>query len=449
MATTPPAMCPQINNAGQLVGSEDCLRLNIWTPDSWPSSAAPVIVWFHTGGFQQTSAGFAAHNGRRLAEERGVIVVAPNYRLGPFGFLAHPALEADAPAYPSSGNYGLLDQRAALAWVRDHIAAFGGDPDNVTVAGTSAGSLSVGLHLVSPGSAGLFHRALMQSGVASARWTSAAEAHAQGEALTAALGCTDPVQLLACIRGKSRDAVLRALPTGTDEVVETRRGRWGPVVDGLEIPAQPRDLYASGSFTRVPVIVGTNRDEGWVFVDRSFPAGLTAEEYEAAVTREFGADAPAILMAYPPADFASPKEALASLVGDVEYVCEARRIARAIERTHTPVYQYSFEYEVDGVAPDRVIHGLESNLVFGNNFGLPSNYVLSTEDTDLFHAISGYWTRFASTGNPNADDDTVVPWPAMRASVGNGRGDGRYLVLQEVIDQARRLHERECDFWEP
>ena len=104
---------------------------------------------------------------------------------------------------------------------------------------------------------------------------------------------------------------------------------------------------------------------------------------------------------------------------------------------------------MDGVAPDRVIHGLESNLVFGNTFGPPSNHVLNGADTSLFQAISGYWTRFASTGNPNVDDETVVHWSAMRAPEGNGRGAGKYLVLQEVIDQARRLHERECDFWEP
>jgi para-nitrobenzyl esterase len=184
--------------------------LNIWAPSR--PARAPVIVWLHTGGFYAASANFAASNGERFAQERNAIVVAPNYRLGPFGFLAHSALTLEDPTYKSSGNYGLLDQRAALAWVRDHIAAFGGDPGNVTIAGTSAGSQSVSLHLVSPASAGLFHRAIMQSGVASARWTSAAEAEAQGEQFARALQCTDVRTVATCLRSKTRDQVLRALP---------------------------------------------------------------------------------------------------------------------------------------------------------------------------------------------------------------------------------------------
>jgi len=448
-ATTGTAMCPQINNSGQLVGSEDCLKLNVWTSHIRPTMLAPVIIWFHTGGFGQTSANFAASNGRRMAEETGALVVAANYRLGAFGFLAHAALAAEDPAYSSSGNYGVLDQRAALEWVRDHIAAFGGNPDNVTIAGTSAGSLSVSLHLVSPASEGLFDRAIMQSGFASYRWRSSEEAQEQGRAFAAAIGCADPSQVVTCMRGQSRDVVLRALPVGQDQVVETRRVQWGPVVDGREIPEQPRILYEAGVFSRVPVIIGTNSDEGWPFVDRSFPTGLTAQQYETTVSTEFGGDAAAVLGMYPVADFASPKEALARLIGDVEYVCEARRTARAIERTKTRVYRYSFDYEVPAVAQNHVIHGLESNLVFGNNFGAPSNYALGAVDDAFFRAVAGYWTRFAATGNPNVDDDSVTHWPAMRTPTGNGRGADKHLVLEAIPHEGLRLRERECDFWEP
>ncbi len=448
-ATVAPAMCPQINNAGQLVGSEDCLKLNVWTPDVPAIALAPVIVWFHTGGFTSTSANFAAANGRRMAEETGAIVVAANYRLGPFGFLAHSSLTDEDAAHPSSGNYGLLDQRAALEWVRDHIAAFGGDPHNVTIAGTSAGSLSVSLHLVSPASAGLFQRAIMESGFPSYRWRSAVEAAAQGHAFANALGCTDAATVLACVRGKTQNDVLRALPIHVDQVAETGNVQWGPVVDHLEIPDQPRFLYETGSFSRVPVIIGTNRDEGWPFVDRSFPTGLTADQYEARVDAEFGADAWTVLQMYPAAAFASPKEALARLIGDVEYVCGARRLGRAIERTKTPVYRYSFEYEVAPVAQDHVIHGLESNLVFGNNFGAPSNYALGATDVAFFRVIAGYWTRFASTGNPNVDDDSVAHWPALRVPAGRGRGSDKYLVLDTTPHESLRLRERQCDFWEP
>ena len=162
---------------------------------------APVIVWIHTGAFIAASANLPAHNGRLLAERTGAIVVAANYRVGAFGFLAHPALTSEDPAYPSSGNYGLLDQRAAMAWVRDNIAAFGGDPNNVTIGGQSAGAHSVSFHLVSPGSNGLFGKAIMMSGYASSRWPTLEESEALGLQFAAALGARLPAPSWSCLRG--------------------------------------------------------------------------------------------------------------------------------------------------------------------------------------------------------------------------------------------------------
>ena len=445
-ATTPPPTCPLINppTTGQPSGNEDCLMLNIWAP-SRPAQAA-VIVWFHTGGFQAASANLAASNGERLAQERNVIVVAPNYRLGPFGFLAHSALTLEDPAYRSSGNYGLLDQRAALAWVRDHIAAFGGDPRNVTIAGTSAGSQSVSLHLVSPASSGLFHRAVMQSGVASARWTSAAEAEARGEQFARALECTDVRTAAACLRSKTRDEVLRALPIDQAQILERRAVQWNPIVDGLEITDQPRELYTRGRFNRVPLIIGVNKDEGWTFVDRSFPGELDATQYEAAVRNEFGADAPAVLRLYAATAFPSPKDALSQLTGDAEYVCEALRVARLVSQAGVDVYFYSFDHTIDAVTPGRAFHGLESNLLFGNNFGAPSNHVLTAGDLALFRAMSGYWRRFAETGNPNAPGE-AVRWPLFKVNRFPIPSD-RYLVLGDIISNANRLRDRQCVFWD-
>ena len=272
-ATAIPASCPLINPAGTAgtQGNEDCLKLNVWTPNPAPTSPAPVIVWIHTGAFQAASANLPAHNGRKMAEQTGAIVVAANYRVGPFGFLGHPALTAEDPGYPSSGNYGLLDQRAALGWVRDHIAAFGGDPDNVTIGGQSAGAHSVSLHIVSPGSAAYFHRAIMQSGYASSRWRTLADAEALGNDFAAAVGCTDPSQVLACMRSKTRNQVLLAFANGQQQFAETARVPWGPVVDGLDIPDQPRMLYESGAFNHVPVIIGATRDEGWIYLDGASP----------------------------------------------------------------------------------------------------------------------------------------------------------------------------------
>jgi para-nitrobenzyl esterase len=275
-AVTPPPACAQLSAAnGQPTGVEDCLMLNVWTPNPLPASGAPVMVWFHGGAFSNASSNFAAQNGQTLASSTGVIIVAPNYRLGPFGFLGHTALAAEDSA---AGNYGLLDQSTALLWVRDHIAAFGGDPNNVTIAGESAGAHSVSLHLVAPGSAGLFHRAIMQSGTASFRMRNAVDAQLQGSELAGALGCsgTDGAATLVCLRSKTQNQVLAARPPSPgEEFRESGRSQWTPIVDGVEVPDQPRSLYEQGRFSRVPVLLGSNRDEGWTFVNRSFPADLT------------------------------------------------------------------------------------------------------------------------------------------------------------------------------
>ncbi len=446
--TTPSSTCALVNPPSTTpLGNEDCLRLNIWAPDPAPASPAPVIVWIHPGGFVAASANLPAHNGRQIAERTGAIVVAANYRVGPFGFLAHPALTAEDPTYRSSGNYGFLDQRAALEWVRDHIGAFGGDPNNVTIGGQSAGGHSVSLHMVAPRSAGYFHRAIMQSGYASSRWNTLADGEALGRSLASALGCTVPSEVLTCLRSKTREQVLLALPAGQQQFSETARAAWGPVVDGLEIPDQPRLLYQDGHFSHVPLILGATRDEGWNYADRSFPAGLTEEQYHAAVETEFGtADAPAIRALYPSGDFRSPKHALSRLAGDVEAACEVRRVARLVSRTRTPVYVYSFEREVVAVAGDQVVHGMDTNFMFGNNYAPPTSYVLSGDDLVLSGSIMELWARFAATGSPEPPrrprHHEADVWPKFNA------GAGKYIVLDVPIEQDKRFRDEQCDFWE-
>jgi para-nitrobenzyl esterase len=427
------------------------LKLNVWVPNPLPS-AAPVIVWIHTGSFMSASANFAGTNGRRLAQETGVIVVAPNYRLGPFGFLSHAAFATEDP-HGSSGNYGLLDQQAALRWVRENIARFGGDPANVTLAGTSAGGQSAGLHLVSPGSEGLFHRAIVQSAYPTSRWPTAQEAQLQGAAFAAALGCTDPTQLATCMRSQSRDAVLNALPVATPQVAEPPgRVFWEPIVDGYTLPDQPRVLFETGAFLHVPLIAGFNRDEGWgAFVNRSFPVGVTLENYEEWVATEFGSYGPVVLARYPAAAFSTPAEAMARVVGDAQFTCEARRLARSIEQSGTPVFLYSYEYEIDSLSLNHVIHGVESNIVFGNNYAPPQfpNRPLDEADLALHAQMAGYWTRFAWTGNPNVDDDRVVHWPAFKHPTGIGRGADKYIVFDSVVREGLRPGEAACDFFAP
>jgi para-nitrobenzyl esterase len=450
--STPPPSCPNLNQPTP-GGNEDCLKLNVWVRNPLPAIPAPVIVWLHTGSFVAASANFASHNGRRLAEETGVIVVAPNYRLGPLGFLVHRALAAEDSSHPVSGNYGLLDQRAALAWVRDNIASFGGDPNNVTLAGTSAGADSVGLHLVAPASGTLFHRAIIESGTPTIRWPDHAESLAHGDAFAAALGCVDPLQVAACMRSKPRDQVLLALPLASQQVVEPAgRVTWQPVVDGLEIPDQPRVLFETGRFNRMPTLIGFNRDEAaGSFVTRSFPAGLSLSQYEAWVSSEFGTAASAILQAYAASGYPLPRDAMARLVSDGQFVCEGQRFTSAVASYHEAVFLYSYDYEIDDVFPDRVIHGVESNILFGNDY-VPAqfpNHVLTSTDLALHAAMAGYWTRFAATGNPNVDDESVVHWAAFKEPLGDGRGASRYLALDTIIRTDKRLREAQCAVWEP
>jgi len=451
-ATVAHPVCAQINPAGALVGTEDCLKLNIWAPHPHNGPALPVIVWLHAGSFLVTSGAVGQSNATRFVDANDVVVVAPNYRLGAFGFLGHRALRGESLG--TAGNYGLLDQRLALEWVRTHIAAFGGDPNRITIAGQSAGGLSVSLHLVSPGSDGLFDRAIMQGGFASYRWRTREDGESQGDAFATALVCTDPAQILTCLRAKTRDQVLRALPVGTEQFAETGRTHWSPIVDGLVIPDQPRWLYERGAFSHVPTIVGSNRDEGWTWVSRSFTGEVTQEQYQSALQTEFGADAAAILAAYPAAEHGSPKSALAQAVTDAEYACGAERLARLIERTGTPLYLYQFNYTVDAVAPDRAVHGLDVNFLFGNDIGAPlltppASYVLAGQDLDVSRSMAGYWQRFADTGNPNSEDETVVHWQKFNRPEGAGRGADKYLILDDPVTTGKRLREAQCEFWEP
>jgi para-nitrobenzyl esterase len=455
-ATGTPINCAQVSFFGttpSFAGDENCLKLNVWTPNPLPTAPVPVIIWLHPGAFTGASGFFAGSRGQTFAAETGLIVVAPNYRLGAFGFLAHAALSAEDPL-GSSGNYGLLDQRAAMRWVRDNIARFGGDPDNVTLAGTSAGGQSVGLHMTSPGSAGLFHRAVIQSAYPTSRWATEAEANEQGHAFAQALGCTDPSTVLACMRAATPIAVMTALAQAPQQIGEPAgRTFWEPSVDGIVLPDQPRQQFESGAFHRVPTIIGFNRDEGWGnFISRSFPSGVSAAQYEAWVASEFGPHAPQVLDLYGSSGL-SPLETMARLVGDAQFVCESRRLARAIERTRTPTFLYSYEYVIDALWPGHVVHGLESNILFSNTYlppVFPTTHALTAADRELHVRMAGYWARFAATGNPNRGaDDSVISWPPFKRPNGAGQGMDKYLIFDATIAQDGRPRQEQCDFFEP
>lgn len=409
-----------IQPTGMLLGtaptSEDCLTLNVWTSSAEPSPSArrPVMVFVHGGGFTGGSVAGGDYDGELLAR-RGVVVVNFNYRLGQLGYLAHPALAAENGANGVAGNYGFMDQQAALRWVRANIASFGGDPDNITLFGESAGSMAVCLHLIAPDSRGLFHRAITESGTCTVMHMPMRDEDARGTTQSAfslgrrfaeALGCGAATDVPACLRAKTPAEVLAALPS-TNELVRFE-ARFQPNVDRRTIPEAPWDAFHNGRYARVPLMAGTNRDEGTAFT-LTTPI-TTMDGYRAAVERLVPGHADDVLTRlYPPAMFASINAAYTSFLADAAFICPARDLARQFAANNTPVFLYHFTHETQIGALLRlgVFHSAELPFVFGNFTGL---FRYRDMDGPVVTITQGYWTRFARGADPNGEG--AVAWPA-------------------------------------
>ena len=430
--------CPQLDSLTgkpKAAASEDCLHLNVWTPEK--ASGAPVMVWIHGGGFTIGSGGEITYDGAALSAATGAVVVTLNYRLGPLGFLAHPALTSEDAGHPSSGMYGFEDQRAALSWVKDNAAAFGGDPERITLFGESAGAISTCLHLLSPKSQGLFHRAVVQSGACSLAGGTQASAELQGGDLAAAVGCADPPKALECLRGKPPEELLLALPEKPGEI-GPGGAAWVPIVDGYNMPEQPAALLASGSFTKVPTILGTNADEGTIF----FFIGLSAKDETeyldlmSGIWPGHGAD---IVARYPAATFGSARAAAIAAIGDGMFVCPGRRTARALAAAGASVYRYDFRHAPKALIPDLgAFHSAEVPFIFGNPY---LGIVLDEEEQKLQAAMRGYWARLAASGDPN--NGGAPAWPSYEEAT------HEHLALDLAISTESGLKESECDFWDP
>ena len=282
--------------------SEDCLYLNVWTPARSPDEKLPVMVWIHGGSFTSGSGSMPVYAGEKLAGAGDVVVVTINYRLGPFGFLAHPELSKESPR-GVSGNYGLLDQIAALKWVRHNIAAFGGDPQRVTAFGESAGAISILDLMASPLAGGLFQRAIVQSGIlleaglGSQTGTTLAQAEQAGEAFARRAGVdSSGAAALAAMRGLSADELLAAAGQKGDFL--TAGLSYKPVVDGYVLPDSATDVFAAGRQLDVPLLIGSNSDEGETFVAQM--GSPTPAQYRAYIRAAFGESADAVLALYPP-----------------------------------------------------------------------------------------------------------------------------------------------------
>ncbi|MBX3414016.1 MAG: carboxylesterase family protein [Pirellulales bacterium] len=396
--------------------SEDCLFLNVWAPAKKPEQPLPVMVWIHGGGYTMGSSSQRLYDAEDLARRGDVIVVSINYRLGPLGFLAHPELSAESE-YKVSGNYGLLDQIEALRWVQRNIAAFGGDPNRVTIFGESAGGGSVFSLLASPLAEGLFHRAIAESGP-TLNFTHLKKSHygfqsaeEAGVEFAKKCGAPEGAGQIAALRKMNPEDLVKVSPALDDQRefnIRSNMLRMAPVVDGWVIPDDPMLLFAEGRQNDVPVIVGANRDEGTMFTLMSkLPLGM--EALEQSLTSNFGAVlGPQIRELYPVAATSEIRTAVADLVGDIVFVAPARFVARSVANDKQPVYLYHFAHPAAGPTGKMLgaHHGAELPYALDNLELTPGHTAV---DKAIRDAMVGYWTQFAATGNPNREG--LPEWP--------------------------------------
>jgi para-nitrobenzyl esterase len=382
--------------------SEDCLKLTITTPAT-PADNRPVLVYIHGGSFNYGAG--ANYVPKRLAARGDVVAVTINYRLGPFGFLAHPALGPDA------GNLGLADQQAALRWIQENITRYGGNPHNVTIMGQSAGGYSVCAHLASPASAGLFHRAIVQSASAEGFLTQA-EAEHNARSVTSKLACAD----IDCLHTISAETLLAASGSGHDQ--------YRPVTGGPLLPVSPAEAFATGHFNKVPILLGGNRDEWTGQLAGREMAGLpplAPSDYPAAVAASFGASTEAVLAQYPLEAYPSPSEALGAALTDRNWAHPIDKTRRLLAK-HTPVYAYEFAERHTPWFPGAprpsfqvgASHMLELPYLFD------VRYLSPAPQEDLSNAMIDHWAHFARTGTPGWPHFSEAKYVQSLASGPNG-----------------------------
>lgn len=408
--------CMQDANFAKIFGAppaigEDCLYLNVWTPAKSPAEKLPVMVWIYGGGFVGGMTSVPAYDGTHLAQ-KGVILVSVAYRLGVFGFLAHPGLSQETGK--GSGNYGLLDQIAGLKWVKANIAAFGGDPARVTVFGESAGGLSVSMLAASPHARGLFHGVISESGGSFGPPRYANEggesvpplnvAEASGKAFLDKLGAHD----IKAARALDAEVLQKALGPGL-------QGGFWPVFDGDVLPGDQYTLYQAGRFNDTNVLIGTNSDEGSLFVTRA----VTPAAFEQQVREGYGARADVVLAAYPHTSTAEATRSATNLARDSTFAWHTWAWALLqSEKGKGKAYLYYFDHRTPRT-PNGSGHGSEIGYVFRNLGGPgagPSGIqgAPTAEDHAISDLLSGYWVNFAKTGNPNGPG--LPQWSALSSS---------------------------------
>ncbi len=394
-------------------GAEDCLYLNAYIPTA-TASGLPVMVWFHGGGFINGSGN--AFNGAYLAQTANAIVVTVNYRLGPFGWLALGSLAAEAPD-GTTGNYGLLDQIAALKWVQANIRKLGGDPQRVTIVGQSAGGETVLAMLASPYAAGLFQRAISMSAPSSLSLPTVAQSEARRSAFLARLGCSDTGTQLACLRSAGAQQLLDAADESWDLIAQLGL-EWTPTIDGAVQKEQWVTAFREGNFNKVPVMIGHTREEGILFVaihDNAIGHAVTEDEVVASAKAFFGPAEPLVALEYPVGDYASPGDQEAGVLTDAMFAAGETEDRDALS-LYVPVYGYQ---TCDPNAPESHIHARYSSIGCGHDSDLAYLFqwddfsgqqpAFTADQWSLALQIGHYWGNFAAAANPNGSG--LVNWP--------------------------------------
>jgi para-nitrobenzyl esterase len=438
--------------------SEDCLYLNVWTPAESADARLPVMVWIYGGGFQAGSASEPRQDGERLASDRDVVVVSMNYRLGIFGFFSHPELTKES-AHGASGNYGLMDQTAALRWVKENIARFGGDPGNVTIFGESAGSFSVSAQVASPLARGLVHKAIGESGAFFRLGDSSPLATLSltaSEMAGAEFATSIGKDSLAALRALSAEELLQA-------AVDSKRW-FAPNIDGHFMPKAAYEIYDAGEQAHVSLLAGWNADEvraGVVLGEEE----VTAQSFTAQTRERFGEAAEGLLKVYPAGSDAEALESASTLAGDLFIGYSTWKwIEMHLETGRSPVYRYSFDRKIP-VAPGTKVNGKEATAedvgarhageieyVFGTLDSVP-DVTWPEADRELSELMMTYWSNFARTGDPSGSG--IPAWPryeggegglVMHLDVKSGaRPDAtraRYEVLDALAAAARQAARR-------
>jgi para-nitrobenzyl esterase len=420
------------------------LFLNLWAPARL-SGNLPVLVWFHGGGHVSgTNAGGSsgvAFDGQYFLEHFGVMVVTVEYRLDVLGYLAHPALDAESPQ-GVSGNYGFLDEIAALQWIQRNIVAFGGDPTRVTLFGMSAGGEDIGSHLVSPLSKGLFSGVILESPAVSfdAIPTLAQLEQTTGAQVAAAAECASEKDVAACLRALTLDKLIPAVPGISSTIAP---GNYGPVIDGYVLPAPPLDIIVSGAHNQVPVLIGTNGDETYLnTVPGSIPDEAT---YISKLHMTFGKTGGDLVLAqYPVADYPSPERAYVTVTTDNTFTCPVRTMVRTlVDAQNAPVFRYLLTHTWGSGTPQsqrHAYHGIELPFVW-HSFAALTGYTPSESEIALADSITGYWARFATYGDPNGFEATF--WPAALNWY-----DDIFLQLDDTIVAGRGVRAPNCAFWD-